>query len=869
MLKKEDKIMKKSTIELNRVSLCLALIFFYLGLPFWITHWDFLLSFLKNIEIIRFEYIKIILYFIYFVFLFVLSFSCLKQFNFYRLKVFCLGINKVQKELNKIKKEDKDENEIWKDIVLNIESTHHSSILSKIKNLDTETKINLPKYNSKYDFTTVFIHKIREFIVLFEIILEKLNHKDILDSNTEKYKIFIQKKLNQLYSLKYFFRANLILSKLTTYFISFLLVLFVIYFLSKVGVLNNTEENPLASSYLNFFLGLGILIFSIPSLLMFSNYIKTFKLWIINKLKVSFSKNLMLQTSLQIILVAIITILMIKGFSLLEDRTSVTSEFKDLFVFFKDMVFGVEFPNTNFNKIFSQVEIKNIENYILLTKVIIGVMGTVILFDIVNNYLKGYDQFFYEQKIKRYLLPPELLKVVASFLIMMMSLIYLYYMITAYPYSNSKNNQVDENKTKAFSIKNDINETDKKNIYIVPIHEEIQSLTKAVKEHKSLEDLLPFGIFIALIGTLLGVAGRDLMANYFTGLSMKMDIPYEIGDRVKIDNSEILEVRNIGLRNDKFYEISSNSIISIPHSKLASNSIKNYTYPTLDYRSELSIYVKNNLKRLEKTPREAEKVLLVSAFINTGVKLPKISTNITDKLKSIDIGKELLKEYNDKKYSIIEEKLLEKNSGLKNKIEGIWEKLKEIDNNEDKTKYKSSFFKNLFIEKLPIDISTNQAENLYIKKVIIAIVNSVIEYQNLIDKYFFSKSDKYGVRRKYNVFNNLEEKKLKEIEKFADVLVDISFYYYMLANRLWELKDKQTSFAQKRKIDNSMIQILNVPRVSSIQKFNDNLNVWKVTLFVTLELSEQSDETLHHINMYIDEIWDVFLQEESSKDSTC
>jgi small-conductance mechanosensitive channel len=357
----------------------------------------------------------------------------------------------------------------------------------------------------------------------------------------------------------------------------------------------------------------------------------------------------------------------------------------------------------------------------------------------------------------------------------------------------------------------------------------------------------------------VGVAGRDLMANYFTGLSMKMDIPYEIGDRVKIDNSEILEVRSIGLRNDKFYEISSNSIISIPHSRLASNTIKNYTYPTLDYRSELSIYVKNNLKSLKKTPREAEKVLLVSAFINTGVKLPKISKEITDKIKiqNIDIGKELFQKDNNKRYSYIEDKLSEKNSDFKNKIEEIWEVLKDIDKNEDRIKHKSSFFRNLFIEKLPIDISANQEENLYIKKVIIAIVNSVIEYQDLIDLYFFSKSDKYGVRRKYNVFNNLD---VKLIEEFADILVNISFYYYMLANRLWELKDKQTSFAQKRKIDNSMIQILNVPRISSLQEFNDENNIWKVTLFVTLELSEQSDETLHHINMYIDKIWDIFLK---------
>jgi len=338
-MEKGNRVMKNSTSDFNRVNLCLVLIIFYLGLPFWLDNLELSLFFTKNISnSFQPEYVKIILYFIYFLFLFVFSLFCLRQFNFFKLKISCLGIHKIKKYLNRIKRVKKNENDIWKNIVLTIESTHHSSILSKIKDLDTETTINLPKYNSKYDFNMVFIHKIREFIILFEIILEKLNHKDMLDEYTPIYQDFILKKLNQLYSLKYQFRAKLIFSKLVIYFIPFLFLLGYIYLLSIMKIEKYIFFNP----YLDFFLGLGILVFSIPILLMSSNYIKKKNLWIMNTFQVSFTKNLMLQTIIQIILVSFITILMIKGFSLLEgeEQEHITA-FKNLFNFFKDIWYRI------------------------------------------------------------------------------------------------------------------------------------------------------------------------------------------------------------------------------------------------------------------------------------------------------------------------------------------------------------------------------------------------------------------------------------------------------------------------------------------------------------------------------------------------
>jgi len=387
----------------------------------------------------------------------------------------------------------------------------------------------------------------------------------------------------------------------------------------------------------------------------------------------------------------------------------------------------------------------------------------------------------------------------------------------------------------------------------------------------SLRNFLPFSIFLALLGTLLAISTRDIMENYFTGLSMKINSPYEVGDRVKIADYGMLEVREIGTRSDDFYEINTNSIISIPHKKLSQIDIKNYTNPTLDYRDEITIYINDKIIKESSIPRDAEKILLMSAFINTGVKLPKIE-NI-DKCKE---NKELTK-YALFKIKFSLDKYLEycennrtnsfciknttDNKKLNKIIKKIWKKLEKKENydkNMKKDKKDKTLFENLFIKDLVnlITLNNNDKElQLLIKKSIIAIICSVVEYQEIFEKLHIH-CDENGIRRKYKIF----DKKYKtDLDNFSKILVNISFYYYMLANRLWELKEKQHSLIQKRKIDKAMTQILDVPRVSSSHEFSDGVPYWKVKLLVTLELSEQSDETIHHINMYIHMLWDEFL----------
>jgi len=797
-------------------------VFFFIGIIF---SMPFLFKFfsIKVIDFFDFlyinrEYLEVVFYFLYFSFIYILFLFCIRLLP---VKFYSLNSLKVSEE----------DNNIWKKIISKIESTHHTSILAKVKDLDTETKINFPKFNPKYDFSLVYVNKIREFIILFEAVLEKLQHRDIAQLEESRgeidiYREFIIEKLKDLYIHKYLFKSKIIFFKIVPYFISYIFILIYLHFLYRFNIIDLNFLND----YKNFFTGLLIIILAIPTIFLIVNFIQFSFMYASKKLNFYFLENTILYIVGQILVMLFIIITIIAGLRFIN---SIEYEpFKIIFSISRDIIFSSEvIDEKTFYKVLKLNSLDHLPSYILIAKLIIGIMGTFVVFNLINRFIKKYDQFFYEQKIKRYLLPPELIKVLGYIFVILIAIFYIYYMSISYPYY-------------------------KKKISIKP--NEDKHVEKRVQKNKSIEDLLPFGLFLALFGTLLSISSRDIIVNYFSGLSMKMNSPYDIGDRVTIDSSKILEVIDIGLRNDKFYEIATNSIVSIPHSKLAKSVIKNYTYPTLDYRNSLNIYIEhsNEFDRANyNLPRRAEKLLLTSAFINTGVKLPKIDKKIVEELNSIWNMRTLFYRFQEERHSKIENILDKGNKYFTSEINKIWNKFEEINStilDKNRGKY---FFKDIFVENLPFR-DNDVRINLSIKKAIIAIVCSVIEYQEMIENVFYSRSDKHGIRRKYMIFDGVDS---KEIDRFANILVDISFYYYMLANRLWELKEEQTSFSQKKKIDRSMTQILNVPRVSSKQEVHNEKVFWKVVLLVTLELSEQSDETIHHINMYIDKLWNIFI----------
>ena len=503
---------------------------------------------------------------------------------------------------------------------------------------------------------------------------------------------------------------------------------------------------------------------------------------------------------------------------------------------------------------------------ILVYKLIFIFIVGYIVFNSINFAIKKYDSIYFSN-IKKTLMPPELATLSINFLLVIMFLSLLYG--TFFNYIHVMDYRIIENNVTVAEVANN------------PTGE--------------MSDYIPFSIFIAIVGGLLTMATKDLLENYFAGLSLQMDSPYEEHDRVTINDSEMLEVRHIGIRADKFYGIKSNAEIIIPHQHIIKETIVNYTLPTLDYREEISIHIPQvdspMSEEYRSIPKRAEMLLLLSIYVTTGVKIPFLEMRESDKeeiVNGLNIRKELeafraiAKLYQDKQLvaqnSSDDENKITHNEYKKlieaenNCIERLWKKLKEENKNYETKKFDNPLSK-LFIEHLIETVETaiidedhnnepKEREIIFkIKSIVASILLSIDNYQEQ-SSLLYHHVDKNFIRRKYRMFrkNYTEDYDENSIQTMANELVHINYYYFILADSLWKLKNLQNSLYRKREVDATSIELLDVPRVTTehIYSGEGKINYWKVTANITLELAEQSNEILHHIHMYVDNLWNDF-----------
>ncbi|MEL6458867.1 MAG: mechanosensitive ion channel domain-containing protein [Cyanobacteria bacterium J06621_15] len=90
------------------------------------------------------------------------------------------------------------------------------------------------------------------------------------------------------------------------------------------------------------------------------------------------------------------------------------------------------------------------------------------------------------------------------------------------------------------------------------------------------------GIWVAFGGLtfVLGFALRDILANFFSGLVLLIDTPFQFGDVIAMPDNSVAVIKNIGLRVTKLYLVDSDSEIYIPNASLGSKDIVNLSRPT-------------------------------------------------------------------------------------------------------------------------------------------------------------------------------------------------------------------------------------------------------------------------------------------------
>ncbi len=117
------------------------------------------------------------------------------------------------------------------------------------------------------------------------------------------------------------------------------------------------------------------------------------------------------------------------------------------------------------------------------------------------------------------------------------------------------------------------------------------------------------GIWVALGGAtfVIGFAAQGILANFFSGVVLLIDTPFQFGDVLRLEDGSIAMLRKIGVRVTQLYLPSQHCDIYIPNSKLQEQNIVNLSRPTAyyHYSTEVSIPFVHDAREVKQVIEEA------------------------------------------------------------------------------------------------------------------------------------------------------------------------------------------------------------------------------------------------------------------------
>lgn len=100
-------------------------------------------------------------------------------------------------------------------------------------------------------------------------------------------------------------------------------------------------------------------------------------------------------------------------------------------------------------------------------------------------------------------------------------------------------------------------------------------------------NITPMLAGIGVAGIVIALALQDTLSNMFSGFYLMIDHPFKLGDRIMLDTGELCEVRDIGMRTARLYNVIDHTMINIPNEMLSKMKLTNLTEP--DNRLKLRI----------------------------------------------------------------------------------------------------------------------------------------------------------------------------------------------------------------------------------------------------------------------------------------
>jgi small-conductance mechanosensitive channel len=90
-------------------------------------------------------------------------------------------------------------------------------------------------------------------------------------------------------------------------------------------------------------------------------------------------------------------------------------------------------------------------------------------------------------------------------------------------------------------------------------------------------------------GLALSLAAQDTLSNVISGITIMLDQPFRVGDRIEIQSLGTWgDVVDIGLRSTRI-RTRDNRLVIVPNNTISTDQVVNYTYPDPRYRIQIEI----------------------------------------------------------------------------------------------------------------------------------------------------------------------------------------------------------------------------------------------------------------------------------------
>ncbi|MFN6516496.1 MAG: mechanosensitive ion channel family protein [Nostoc sp. CreGUA01] len=139
-------------------------------------------------------------------------------------------------------------------------------------------------------------------------------------------------------------------------------------------------------------------------------------------------------------------------------------------------------------------------------------------------------------------------------------------------------------------------------------------------------DLSGIGLAIGSITVVLGLAIKDILSDFFSGLVLLVDTPFKFGDVISMPDGSVAIIKQIGIRVTKLYLINEHCEVYIPNTSLGGQNIVNLSRPTTHYAYTIQVSVRV----------DADAVVATNILQEIIIGHPDTLGNIDEKLQCLD-----------------------------------------------------------------------------------------------------------------------------------------------------------------------------------------------------------------------------------------